>query len=114
MWGTVRALFANHVNGVSEGHIVLVRLIGVGYRASVENEGKIISLKIGFSSPVELPVPAGIKVSCPQPARIVLEGIDKNVVTQFAAKIRSYRKPSSYKGKGIFVGDETIAIKQKK
>lgn len=122
--GTTRAYLQNHILGVSEGHTAILRLVGVGYRATVENtattvspefEGQqFVSLKVGYSHPIELPVPKGIKASTPQPTRILLEGIEKEVVMQFAAKIRMWRKPEPYKGKGIFVNDETIKLKAKK
>lgn len=80
-----------------------------------EYEGqKFVSLKVGYSHPIELGVPRGVKVSTPQPTRILLEGVEKEVVMQFAAKIRAWRKPEPYKGKGIFVNGETIRMKAKK
>jgi len=109
---------------VSEGHAAILRLVGVGYRATVESnavtkqpeyEGQtFVSLKVGFSHPIELGVPKGVKASTPQPTRILLEGVEKEVVMQFAANIRKWRKPEPYKGKGIFVNDETIRLKSKK
>jgi len=114
MWGTIRSLLANAVLGVSEGHTAILRLVGVGYRAAVEQEGKIVNLKVGYAHPVELKVPEGVKASTPAPTRILLEGIEKAVVKQFAANIRHWRKPEPYKGKGIFVNDETIKLKAKK
>jgi large subunit ribosomal protein L6 len=124
MWGTMRAILANSIAGVSEGHICILRMVGVGYRATIENtattvqpeyEGqKFVSLKLGFAHPVELGVPMGVKASTPQPTRILLEGCDKREVTQFAAEIRAWRKPEPYKGKGIFVNNETIKLKAKK
>ena len=122
--GTMRALVQNSIAGVSEGHICILRLVGVGYRATIENtaitkkaeyEGqKFVSLKLGYAHPVELPVPKGVKATVPQPTRILLEGPDKHDITQFAADIRAWRKPEPYKGKGIFVNDETIRLKAKK
>ena len=124
MWGTTRAYLQNHILGVSEGHSCILRLVGVGYRATVEKsaitkspqyEGQtFVSLKVGYSHPIELPVPCGVKASTPQPTRILLEGVEKEVVKEFGAKIREWRKPEPYKGKGIFVDDETIALKSKK
>ncbi len=73
-----------------------------------------VSLKVGYSHPIELGVPLGVKASTPQPTRILLEGIEKEVVMQFAARIRMWRKPEPYKGKGIFVNGETIKLKAKK
>ena len=122
--GTVRAVLASHVLGVSEGHVALLRLIGVGYRASIEPSAitktpaypgqQFVALKLGYSHPIELGIPPGVKASTPQPTRILLEGADKAVVKQFAAEIRMWRKPEPYKGKGIFVDDETIRLKAKK
>ncbi|EMC99716.1 hypothetical protein BAUCODRAFT_101733 [Baudoinia panamericana UAMH 10762] len=124
MWGTVRAYLQNHILGVSEGHTAILRLVGVGYRATIESTAvtkqpeypgqKFVSLKVGYSHPIELGVPKGITASTPQPTRILLEGIEKQVVKQFAAEIREWRKPEPYKGKGIFVNDETIRLKAKK
>lgn len=122
--GTTRALFQNCITGVSEGHVCILRLVGVGYRATIEKTAttvsaefpgqEFVSLKVGYSHPIELPIPAGVKASTPQPTRILLEGSEKQVVTQFAAEIRDWRKPEPYKGKGIFVNDETIKLKAKK
>ncbi|KAI1077240.1 54S ribosomal protein L6 [Whalleya microplaca] len=122
MWGTTWAYLQRYIMGVSEGHTAILRLVGVGYRATVEErprkaafEGqKFVCLKLGFTHPVEEPVPRGVAASTPQPTRILLEGIDREEVMSFAANIRRWRKPEPYKGKGIFVNDETIKLKQKK
>ncbi|ORX95137.1 60S ribosomal protein-like protein L6 [Clohesyomyces aquaticus] len=124
MWGTTRAYLQNHILGVSEGHSAILRLVGVGYRATVEETAttvkpeypgqKYVNLKIGYSHPVELGIPKGVTASTPQPTRLLLEGPEKEVVMQFAAKIRHWRKPEPYKGKGIFVNGETIKLKNKK
>lgn len=124
MWGTTRAYLQNHILGVSEGHTAILRLVGVGYRATVENTAttvepefdgqKFVVLKVGYSHPIEMPIPKGVKASTPQPTRILLEGCEKEVLLQFAAKIRMWRKPEPYKGKGIFVNGETIKLKAKK
>jgi len=124
MWGTTRAYLQNHILGVSEGHTAILRLVGVGYRATVEDTATTVSpefdgqqfvvLKVGYSHPIELPVPKGVKATVPQPTRILLEGVEKEVILQFAAKIRMWRKPEPYKGKGIFVNGETIKLKAKK
>ncbi|KAF2874499.1 mitochondrial 54S ribosomal protein YmL16 [Massariosphaeria phaeospora] len=124
MWGTTRAYLQNHILGVSEGHSAILRLVGVGYRASVEPSATtveptyagqlFVNLKVGYSHPVELGIPWGVKASTPQPTRLLLEGPEKEVVMQFAAKIRMWRKPEPYKGKGIFVNSETIRLKNKK
>lgn len=112
------------ISGVSEGHICILRMVGVGYRATIEDtaitkkpeyEGqKFVSLKLGYAHPVELGIPKGVKATVPQPTRILLEGPDKHAITQFAADIRAWRKPEPYKGKGIFVNGETIRLKAKK
>ncbi|KAI9663596.1 MAG: hypothetical protein M1829_006055 [Trizodia sp. TS-e1964] len=124
MWGTTRAYLQNHILGVSEGHSAILRLVGVGYRATIESTATtttqaypgqtFVSLKVGYSHPIELGIPLGVKASTPQPTRILLEGVNKEVVMQFAAKIREWRKPEPYKGKGIFVNGETIKLKAKK
>ncbi|KAK5108425.1 hypothetical protein LTR62_008312 [Meristemomyces frigidus] len=124
MWGTARAYLQNHILGVSEGHTAILRLVGVGYRATIESNAvttsptysgqKFVSLKVGYSHPIELGVPQGVVASTPQPTRILLEGVEREVVMQFAAEIRAWRKPEPYKGKGIFVNDETIKLKAKK
>ncbi|KAL2811495.1 ribosomal protein L6, alpha-beta domain-containing protein [Aspergillus granulosus] len=124
MWGTTRAHLQNLILGVSEGHICILSLVGVGYRASVEPTAitkepeypgqQFVSLKVGYSHPIELGVPKGVTASTPQPTRILLQSTNKQVVTQFAAEIREWRKPEPYKGKGIFVNGETIRLKAKK
>ena len=124
MWGTMRAHLQNTIAGASEGHIRIIRMVGVGYRATIEDKAitkeaqypgqKFVSLKLGYAHPVELPVPFGVKATVPQPTRILLEGPDKHAIKQFAADIRAWRKPEPYKGKGIFVNDETIKLKAKK
>lgn len=126
MWGTTRAYLQNHILGVSEGHNAILRLVGVGYRASVEPASNIttvspsypgqefVVLKVGYSHPIELPIPLGVKASTPQTTRILLQGCEKEVVMQFAAIIRKWRVPEPYKGKGIFVNGETIKLKAKK
>lgn len=98
-------------------------MVGVGFRASIEPTAstvtseypgqQFVSLKVGFSHPVELGIPMGVKASTPQPTRILLESVDKEVVTRFAAEIREWRRPEPYKGKGIFVNGETIRLKNK-
>ncbi|KAI1457003.1 ribosomal protein L6 [Annulohypoxylon moriforme] len=122
MWGTTWAYLCRHIIGVSEGHTAVLRLVGVGYRAVIEERPKkaeypgqkFVCLKLGFTHPVEEPVPFGMKASTPQPTRILLEGINREEVMSFAARIRKWRRPEPYKGKGIFVNDETIKLKQKK
>ena len=112
MWGTSRALIARMVQGLSEGFTLPLRMVGVGYRALME-DGKL-SLKIGVSHPVLMEIPKGISVSIPAPQRIILTGADWPKITQFASEIRGWRKPEPYNQKGIFVGDETIKKKEGK
>ncbi|KAF3761485.1 ribosomal protein L6 [Cryphonectria parasitica EP155] len=122
MWGTTWAYIQRYIIGVSEGHTAVLRLVGIGYRASIDKRPELeeypgqdfVCLRLGFSHPVDLGVPIGIKASTPQPTRILLEGINREQVMQFAAEIRRWRVPEPYKGKGIFVNDETIKLKQKK
>ncbi|KAK4241513.1 hypothetical protein C8A03DRAFT_12256 [Achaetomium macrosporum] len=122
MWGTTWADLNNNIMGVSEGHTAVLRLVGIGFRATVEPRPEkeeypgqqFVCLKLGFSHPVEMGLPLGMKASAPQPTRVLLEGINKRQVMQFAAEIRRWRVPEPYKGKGIFVNDETIKLKQKK
>ncbi|RPA98067.1 mitochondrial 54S ribosomal protein YmL16 [Choiromyces venosus 120613-1] len=114
MWGTSRANLQKLVLGVTEGHSSILRLVGVGYRAMIEDGGRLLQMRLGYSHTIEMPVPEGVKCSVPAPTRILLEGVDKTKVNQFAAKIRSWRIPEPYKGKGIFIGEETIKIKVKK
>ena len=158
LWGLTRSLLFNALHGVSEGHTVSLKLVGVGYRASIEpdplpRQSKLdialastksfflsdaakqaeidraarvkqaaekqgpnmrLHLRLGYSHPVLLPVPHGIQAQTPQPNRIVLKGADKEQLGLFASQIRSWRKPEPYKGKGIFVNDETIRLKTAK
>ncbi|KAK4032167.1 ribosomal protein L6, alpha-beta domain-containing protein [Parachaetomium inaequale] len=122
MWGTTWSYLNNYIMGVSEGHTAVLRLVGIGYRATVEPRPALeeypgqqfVCLKLGFSHPVEMGLPKGMRASAPQPTRVLLEGIDKEQIMQFAAHIRRWRVPEPYKGKGIFVNDETIKLKQKK
>lgn len=122
MWGTTWSYLNNYIMGVSEGHTAVLRLVGIGYRATVEPRPakeaypgqQFVCLKLGFSHPVEMGLPQGMRGSAPQPTRVLLEGIDKEQIMQFAADIRKWRVPEPYKGKGIFVNAETIKLKQKK
>jgi large subunit ribosomal protein L6 len=155
-WGLTRALLSNAIEGVEEGHNVVLRLVGVGYRATIETdpfprpdkfqvaltstptnfetkeqmkyysewtseqaklvgtEKKRLALRLGYSHPIYLPVPRGITCTTPAPTRIVIKGTDKEQVGLFASQIRRWRKPEPYKGKGVFVGDETIKLKTPK
>lgn len=111
--GTVRALMANMVEGVTKGFERKLQLVGVGYRASVVG-GKHVNLQVGLSHPVEHPIPAGISVECPTQTDIVIKGADKHMVGQLAAQLRSYRPPEPYKGKGVRYSDEKVVLKEAK
>lgn len=105
--GLVRALIANQVVGVTTGFQKKLEIIGVGYRAAVK--GRVLDLQLQYSHPVEYPIPADIKITCPDQTHIVVEGVDKQRVGQVAAEIRAYRKPEPYKGKGIrYEGEEIV------
>jgi large subunit ribosomal protein L6 len=118
--GTMRALIANMVTGVSKGFEKKMEIYGTGY--SVKEQGGKLILQIGFSHPVEKPVPEGIKVSVEVgatrgnevPARFTLSGIDKSLLGQFAADIRKIKPPEPYKGKGIRYADEQVRRKARK
>jgi large subunit ribosomal protein L6 len=112
MSGTLRALLANMVQGVSKGFERKLNLVGVGYRAQAQ--GDKVALSLGFSHPVEHKMPAGIKVETPTQTEILLKGIDKQKLGQVAAEIRGYRPPEPYKGKGVRYSDETVVIKETK
>ena len=112
MSGTMRALVANMVNGVSKGFERKLNLVGVGYRAQAQ--GQKLNLQIGFSHPVVKDMPAGIKVECPSQTEIVIKGADRQVVGQIAAEVRAIRPPEPYKGKGIRYSDEKVSLKETK
>ncbi len=110
--GTTRALIQNIVTGVSEGFERKLEIVGVGYRASVS--GKNLNLSLGFSHPVEFPIPEGVTIETPSQTEIVIKGVDKQQVGQLAANIRAYRPPEPYKGKGVRYADERIIRKEAK
>ncbi|AOB33213.1 50S ribosomal protein L6 [Bordetella sp. H567] len=112
MSGTVRALVANMVTGVSKGFERKLNLVGVGYRAAVQ--GDVVKLQLGFSHDIEHALPKGVSAKCPTPTEIILSGADLQEVGQQAAKIRAYRKPEPYKGKGVRYADERVIIKETK
>jgi large subunit ribosomal protein L6 len=108
LWGLSRSLVANTVQGVTEGYEKKLEINGVGFRGSVA--GKIINLSLGFSHPVEVEIPEGLNTTI-EKNLITVSGIDKQAVGQFAAKIRSLKKPEPYKGKGIKYVDEIVRRK---
>ena len=110
--GTLRAILANMVHGVSQGFERKLELVGVGYRAAMQ--GQDLSLSLGFSHPVVFPAPEGITIATPTQTEIVVSGADKQRVGEVAAKIRAFRPPEPYKGKGVKYSDETIIRKEAK
>ena len=112
MAGTARAILANMVQGVSEGFTRKLELVGVGYRAQAQ--GKVLNLTLGFSHPVNFAVPEGITIETPSQTEIVVRGVDRQQVGQVAAKIRAYRPPEPYKGKGVRYSDEHVVRKEAK
>lgn len=112
MAGTMRALVNNMVVGVSNGFERKLSLIGVGYRAQAK--GKSLNLSLGYSHPIDYPVPPGIEIDTPTPTEIVVKGVDKQQVGQVAAEIRGKRPPEPYKGKGVRYSDEQVIRKEAK
>ena len=112
MAGTTRAILANMMTGVSEGFTRKLELVGVGYRAAMA--GKDLNLSLGFSHPVVFKTPDGITLATPTQTDILVSGADKQQVGEVAAKIRAYRKPEPYKGKGIRYAGEKIIMKEAK
>ncbi|MDP2152051.1 MAG: 50S ribosomal protein L6 [Methylotenera sp.] len=112
MSGTLRALVANMVKGVSEGFTRKLMLVGVGYKAAAQ--GAVLNLELGYSHPINHKMPAGVTVQTPTPTEVVLTGVDKQVIGQVAAQIRAYRAPEPYKGKGVRYADEVVVIKETK
>jgi len=112
MQGTMRALVANMVQGVTQGYQKRLTLVGVGYRAQAA--GDKLNLSLGFSHPVVHSMPQGVKAETPVQTEILVKGIDKQQVGQVAAEIRAYRPPEPYKGKGVRYADERVIIKETK
>jgi len=112
MSGTLRALLANMIQGVTKGFEKKLTLVGVGFRAQAQ--GDKLNLVIGYSQPVVHQMPKGIKVETPSQTDIVIKGADKQLVGQMAAEVRAYRKPEPYKGKGVRYADEVVILKETK
>ena len=112
MSGTMRQLVNNMVVGVTKGFEKKLSLVGVGYKAQAQ--GAKLNLAVGFSHPVNIDMPTGIKVETPAPTQIIIKGADRQRVGQIAAEIRAIRPPEPYKGKGIRYSDERIVIKETK
>jgi large subunit ribosomal protein L6 len=112
MSGTMRALVANMVNGVTKGFEKKLNLVGVGFRAQAA--GSKLNLQIGFSHPVAKDMPTGITVQTPTQTEIIIKGSDRQVVGQIAAEVRAIRPPEPYKGKGIRYAGEKVTLKETK
>ena len=112
MWGLSRSLVNNLVTGVTTGFTQRLEIQGVGYRAAVQ--GKNLNLQLGFSHDVAYPIPEGISITTEKPTQISVSGIDKQLVGQVAAEIRSYRRPEPYKGKGVRYEGEYVRRKEGK
>ena len=113
MWGMQRSLAQNLVTGVSEGFSKELEIQGVGYRANLQ--GKMLKLQLGYSHDIDFPIPDGIQIECERPTAVKISGIDKQQVGQVAAKIRSFRPPEPYKGKGVrYVGEYIFRKEGKK
>lgn len=112
MSGTMRQLVNNMVTGVSKGFEKKLSLVGVGFKAQAQ--GSKLNLTVGFSHPVVMDMPAGIKVETPTPTEIVIKGADRQRVGQIASEVRAVRPPEPYKGKGIRYADEKVVIKETK
>lgn len=112
LWGTYRSLVSNLVKGVSEGFKRELTIIGVGYRAAVQD--KELVLQLGFSHEIRYPIPPGTTIECPSQTEITISGADKQQIGSVAAEIRSFRPPEPYKGKGIRYKDEIVLRKEGK
>ncbi len=111
--GTMRALIANMVHGVSEGFECCLELRGVGYRAQMAGSSQL-NLALGFSHPIHYKIPEGVEITTPSQTVVVIKGIDKQLVGQVGAEIRSYRPPECYKGKGVRYRGEEVLLKEVK
>jgi len=112
MWGTTRALLNNMVKGVSEGFVKKLEIQGVGFKAAVQ--GKNVNLSLGYSHPINYPIPDQIKVTVEENTKLTIEGPSKEVVGRVAAEIRSYYPPEPYKGKGVRYQNEKVVRKEGK
>jgi large subunit ribosomal protein L6 len=112
MWGLSRTLVSNLVQGVTEGFSSKLEILGVGYRAAVQ--GKNLQLQLGFSHDVIYPIPEGITIAAEKPTLLTISGINRQLVGQVAAEIRSWRPPEPYKGKGVRYAGEYVRRKEGK
>ena len=109
MHGLTRAMVANMVKGVSEGYEKKLEIVGVGYLAAIQKN--ILQLRVGFANEIHFTIPAGLTVTCPDQTHVVIKGIDKQMVGQFASEVRAARKPEPYKGKGVRYEGEVVRRK---
>jgi large subunit ribosomal protein L6 len=107
--GLTRALINNMVRGVKEGYQKKLEIVGVGYLAAIDKN--TLQLRVGYANEVQKPIPAGLKVTCPDQTHILIQGPDKQLVGEFAAEVRAVRKPEPYKGKGIRYDGEQVRRK---
>jgi large subunit ribosomal protein L6 len=107
--GLSRALVQNMVEGVTKGYEKKLEIVGVGYLAAVQKG--VLQLRVGYANEVQLPIPAGLTVTCPDQTHVVIKGSDKQLVGQFAAEVRAVRKPEPYKGKGVRYDGEVVRRK---
>jgi large subunit ribosomal protein L6 len=107
--GLTRAMLRNMLVGVTQGYEKKLEIVGVGYLAAIQKD--VLQLRVGFANEIHLPIPAGLVVTCPDQTHIVIKGIDKQLVGQFAAEVRAVRKPEPYKGKGIRYDGEVVRRK---
>jgi len=110
--GLTRALIQNMIVGVTRGYEKRLEIVGVGYLAAVQ--AGVLQLRVGLANELQVPIPPDLKVTCPDQQHVLVKGIDKQRVTQFAAEVRALRKPEPYKGKGIRYDGEVIRRKQSK
>lgn len=107
--GLTRSLINNMIIGVKSGYEKKLEIVGVGYQCSLQKD--VLSLRVGYANEIKKKVPAGLKVTCPDNTHVVIQGCDKQLVGQFAAEVRSARKPEPYKGKGVRYQGEQVKIK---
>jgi large subunit ribosomal protein L6 len=112
LYGTYRALIANNIVGVTTGYERKLELQGVGYIAAIA--GQVLQLRVGLANELQVPIPAGLTVTCPDQQHVSIKGCDKQIVTHFAAAVRALRKPEPYKGKGIRFEGEVVRRKEGK
>lgn len=107
--GLTRAIVNNMIFGVKNGYEKRLEIVGVGYLCTIK--GKVLQLRVGFANELQVPIPDNLEVTCPDQTHVVVKGCDKQAVGQFAAAVRSLRKPEPYKGKGIRYQGEVVKIK---